>query len=111
MCSSDLALSPKSRAAVDSMHKAMDLVNNQPLDVLDYLKFTPVNAKEEDKYPYDRPDLWERIQYLPELVKNLQIYDPSFTSQYEQALNQNYTRLKKINRTRDLASLKSKKKV
>lgn len=107
----DLALSPKSRAAVDSMHKAMDLVNNQPLDVLDYLKFTPVNAKEEDKYPYDRPDLWERIQYLPELVKNLQIYDPSFTSQYEQALNQNYTRLKKINRTRDLASLKSKKKV
>lgn len=107
----DLALSPKSRAAVDSMHKAMDLVNNQPLDVLDYLKFTPVNAKEEDKYPYDRPDLWEKIQYLPELIKHLQIYDPSFTSQYEQALNQNYTRLKKINRTRDLASLKSKKKV
>lgn len=102
----DLALSPKSRASCDAMHKAMEVVTSHPLDVLDYLKLTPVNVQEEDKYPYDRPDLWEKIQYLPELIKNMQFYTPSNHSSYERALNENYARLKKNGRSKDLRKLK-----
>lgn len=101
----DLALSPKSKAACNAIHQAME-ATKQPLDVLDYLKLTPVNVKEEDQYPYDRPDLWEKMQYLPELIKNMQFYVPSNHSAYERALNENYARLKKQKRSRDLRSLK-----
>lgn len=102
----DLALSPKSRASCDAMHKAMEAATSSPLDVMDYLKLTPVNVQEEDKYPYDRPDIWEKIQYLPELIKNIQFYSPSDHSSYERALNENYRRLKKQGRSKDLRKLK-----
>ncbi len=102
----DLALSPKSKAACNAIHEAMDLAKKQPLDVLDYLKLTPVSLQPEDQYPYDRPDLWEKIQYLPELIKNMSFYHPQSGSSYERALNENYMRLKKQTRSRDLRKLK-----
>lgn len=102
----DLALSPKSKASTLGIEKAMELAKKKPLDVMDYLRLTPINVKEEDKYPYDRPDLWEKIQYLPTLIKNMQFYEPSNNSAYERALNQNYERLKQIKRSSDLAKLK-----
>lgn len=102
----DLALSPKSKVACNAIHKAMDVATSSPLDVMDYLKLTPVNVQEEDKYPYDRPDIWEKIQYLPELIKNMQFYEPSDHSSYERALNENYRRLKKQGRSKDLRRLK-----
>lgn len=102
----DLALSPKSKVACNAIHKAMDVATSSPLDVMDYLKLTPVNVQEEDKYPYDRPDIWEKIQYLPELIKNMQFYEPSDHSSYERALNENYRRLKKQSRSKDLRRLK-----
>ena len=103
---SELALSPKSRASCDAMHRAMDLAKEKPLDVLDYLKLTPINKNEEDLYPYDRPDLWEKIQYLPNLIKNTKFYIPSNNSSYERALNENYARLNKITRSTNLKELK-----
>ena len=103
---SELALSPKSRASCDAMHRAMDLAKEKPLDVLDYLKLTPINKNEEDLYPYDRPDLWEKIQYLPNLIKNTKFYIPSNNSSYERALNENYARLNKITRSTNLRELK-----
>lgn len=102
----DLALSPKSKASCTGIHEAMSLAETRPLDVLDYLKYTPVNVQEDDKYPYDRPELWEKMQYLPELIKNMQFYHPSNGSSYERALNENYARLKKQGRTKDLRKLK-----
>ncbi len=105
----ELALSPKSKAGANSIHYAMDLVQSNPLDVLDYLKLTPVNTLEIDKYPYDRPDLWVKMQYLPELIKNIKIYQPSFNSQYEKILNDNYKKLLEVNRSSNLRELKSKK--
>lgn len=105
----DLALSPKSKASTLAIEKAMELAKTTPLDVLDYLHLTPVNVKDEDKYPYDRPDLWEKIQYLPELIKNMKFYVPNNESKYEKSLNQNYDRLLKIKRSRDLAGLKKNK--
>ena len=64
------------------------------------------NLNEEDKYPYDRPDLWEKIQYLPTLIKDMQFYEPSNKSSYERALNENYERLRKIKRSTNLKELK-----
>ena len=105
----ELALSPKSKAGANSIHYAMDLVQSNPLDVLDYLKLTPVNTLDIDKYPYNRPDLWVKMQYLPELIKNIKIYQPSFNSQYEKVLNENYKKLLEVNRSSNLRELKSKK--
>ncbi len=107
----DLALSPKSKTAALSVEDAYNYAKEHPLDVLDYLRLTRVNAKEEDSYPYDRPDLWEKIQYLPNQIKNMSFYKLSENSmsKYQMALDENYKRLKGIKRTTDLASLKKKK--
>ena len=104
----ELALSPKSRASCDSAHRAMDFVREHPLDVMDYLKYTPVNVAEEDKYPYDRPDLWNKIQYLPELIRNKSFFEPNLeaSNPYEKGLNENYNKLKKIKRSSNLRNLK-----
>ena len=106
----DLCLSPHSKAACLSIHEAMDFASKQPFMVQDYLKLTPVNRKEADKYPYDRPDLWEKIQYLPEEWKDTKFYRSWNASSYEKALFENYQRMQKQGRTSDLASLKKSKK-
>lgn len=102
----DLALSPKSKASCHAIQNAMDMASEKPLAVMDYLKLTPVNVAEEDKYPYDRPDLWDKIQYLPELIKDVHFYEPNNSGAYERQLNENYLRLKKIKRSRNLRELK-----
>jgi len=105
----ELALSPKSRASCNAIEEAVQYAENNRLDVLDYLKYTPVNVSEEDKYPYDRPDLWEKIQYLPEMIKNKKFYIPNRgNSAYEDSLNKNYDRLSKNVRSKDLKHLKLK---
>jgi len=106
----DLCLSPKSKAGCLSIEKAMEYASSKPFYVQDYLKLTPVNVREEDKYPYDRPDLWERIQYLPDFIKDMKFYLPSDRSAYEKVLNENYRRLLKQGRTNNLADLKVKDK-
>lgn len=107
----ELALSPKSKNATLAVQAAMSFASTTPFSVQDYLKLTPINMKEEDKYPYDRPDIWEKIQYLPEQYKNKEFYHPKTDtlSNYEKGLNENYYCLKKQGRTSDLAKLKAKK--
>lgn len=104
----ELALSPKSKAANNAISNAIELVNSRPLEVMDYLKYTPVNVQEEDKYPYDRPDLWDKIQYLPELIKNYKFYFPEDKSAFEKALNDNYRKLSSVKRSSNLRELKKK---
>lgn len=106
----DLCLSPHSKAGCLSIESAMDFASKTPLEVKDYLKLTPINMKEEDKYPYDRPDLWERIEYLPDSINDKKFYEPSYNSAYEKALNANYERLLKQGRTSSLSGLKKSKK-
>lgn len=105
----DLCLSPHSKAGCLSIQEAMAFASERPFMVQDYLKLTPVSLEEEDKYPYDRPDLWERIQYLPEFYKDRKFYKPSDKSAYERALNANYERLLKQGRSSDLRALKKAK--
>jgi len=105
----DLALSPKSKASCLGIEKAMDYVSKNPSNIMDYLKLTPINVMEEDKYPYDRPDLWEKIQYLPNMIKDMKFFEPSYSGNYDKALAQNYERLKKIKRSSNLRELKKSK--
>lgn len=102
----DLALSPKSKNAYLAIAKALEEVNSCPLPIPKYLEYTPVGLKEEDKYPYDRPDLWDKIQYLPEQIKNINFFDGVPHSNYEKALFDNYYRLKNIKRSSKISNLK-----
>ena len=63
-----------------------------------------------EKYDYNRPELWEYIQYLPEPLKSVQFYIPWMTSNYEKALAENYRRILKHGRTSHIKELNNKKK-
>lgn len=106
----DLCLSPHSKAAEISMQNAMELANKMPLPVMDYLRLTPINVSEDDKYPYDKPKLWEHLQYLPNLIKDALIFTPNneASSTYEKFLNENYKNLMKTVRSNNLKELKKK---
>lgn len=108
----DLCLSPKSKVACTSYYSAEELARKMPLPVMDYLKYTPVNVKEEDKYPYDMPKVWPHLQYLPEIIKNAKFYmaNENTSSSYEKALNENYKKIESVLRSSNLRELKKKYK-
>ena len=106
----DLCLSPHSKTACLSMYKAMDAAKDMPLPVLDYLKFTPVNVAQEDKYPYDLPSAWPYLQYLPKALKDAKFYliNKNASSSYEKALNDNYLKICNIIRSSNIREVKKK---
>lgn len=104
----DLCLSPKSKSAEVAIDEALASLKHEVLPVPDYLRLTPVSLDEEMKYPYDRPDLWPHIQYLPDKIKNKQFYHPTLSSSYEKALASNYEKLNKIPRSSHIDQLKKK---
>lgn len=106
----DLCLSPHSKTACLSMYKAMDAAKDMPLPVLDYLKYTPVNVAQEDKYPYDLPSAWPYLQYLPEALKDAKFYliNKNASSSYEKALNDNYLKICNIIRSSNIREVKKK---
>lgn len=104
----DVTLSPKSKSAEQSIDRVMQIIKKTSYSVPDYLKFTPVNMKEQDQYDYDRPDIWSRIQYLPDRLKNERFYHPQTNSSYEKTLAQNLDKLRSVKRTNHLAELKKK---
>lgn len=105
----DVTLSPKSKSAELAIDQAMSSLKYDSYQVPDYLKFTPVNMKKENAYPYDRSDVWPLIQYLPDKLRNKQFYHPEFTSQYEKVLAENLKKLKLVKRSSQIAFLKEKK--
>lgn len=102
----DLTLSPKTKSAEEAIHAAYDCAKNNPLPILKYLRLTPVGLAEEDKYDYDRSDIWHKIQYLPNEIKDLEFYKPNTNSAYEAQLAKNYQELKKYHRTTNIKDLK-----
>ena len=101
----DLTLSPKSRSADEAINRAMDMVQKTSYDIPTYLKLTN-SLRNEDKYDYDRSDLWDKIEYLPHEISKATFYIPNNTGNYENALKENYLRLKKNKRTNNLRELK-----
>lgn len=104
----DLALSPKSRAASNSIEKTIAYTRSHLYEIPDYLKYTPVNLSEEEKYPYDGKDIWIKMRYLPKEV-NEHFYEMWNNGNYEKALNENYLKLLKINRSANIKELKKKR--
>jgi putative ATPase len=102
----DLALSPKSRNAIIALGKAINEIKEHPLPVPEYLRLTPVGLRDEDKYDYDRPDIWNRIEYLPKGILNTPFYTPTNSSPYENTLENNLKILNQIKRTHNIRSLK-----
>lgn len=105
----DLCLSPKSKSSELAIDAALQTLQKHPLKAPNYLRLTPVGLEEEEKYDYNRPELWEYIQYLPEGIKHEQFYIPWMTSNYEKALAENYRRILKHGRTSHLKQLNKKK--
>ena len=104
----DLTLSPKTKSADLAIKAAMAEAEAMDPPVPAYLRLTPVGMKEIDKYPYDRPDLWHLIQYMPDALKNRHFYQPQLTSSYEKQLAANYESLCRYPRSKDLAALKKR---
>ncbi|MEE0829897.1 MAG: replication-associated recombination protein A, partial [Longicatena sp.] len=67
-----------------------------------------VNMREDEKYDYERSDLWTMIQYLPDFLKDKSFYIPEETSSYEKVLAQNLMKIKRVKRTNNLPQLKQK---
>ncbi len=101
----DLCLSPKSKSSEAAIDRAIQVVSKYPLKAPRYLRLTPVGLDEDEIYHYDRPELWKKIQYLPEPLKDIQFYIPEFTSQYETALAKNHQEIKRIGRTSNIKKL------
>ncbi len=106
----DLCLSPKSKSSENSIDAALNSLRSHSFNAPLYLRLTPVGLNEEDSYDYNRPELWEYIQYLPNEIKKEQFYIPWMTSNYEKALAENYRRILKHGRTNNLKELKKQKK-
>ena len=104
----DLALSPKSKAAYLAMAKAMEINADLPIDVLDYLRYTPVNVNEDEKYPYDMPEVWPHLQYLPDIIKNTKFFiiNPKAESSYEKFLNEQYKKYLSMIKSKDIKKMK-----
>ena len=100
----DLALSPKSRTAVDALSKADELVKGKAVEMPAYLKYTPTIPKDE-QYDYGRYDAFHKIQYLPDEIKDADFFPHFSSSRYEQQLKAVYEELKKIRRSSDLKEL------
>ena len=105
----DLCLSPKSKSSEAAIDAALSSLATHPYPAPKYLRLTPVGLAEDEKYDYNRPELWEYIQYLPEQLKNEQFYIPWMTSHYEKALAENYRRILKHGRTHKIKDLNHKK--
>ena len=60
-------------------------------------------------YQYDRSDLWHKIQYLPDSIKDMEFYQPINLNSAEKTLANNYNELKKFRRSSDIVSLNKSK--
>ena len=105
----DLCLSPKSKSSENAIDRAMASLNEHSLKTPDYLRLTPIGLTDDEKYDYNRPELWEYIQYLPQELGNMQFYIPWMTSNYEKALAENYRRILKHGRTSNIKKLNRQK--
>lgn len=104
----DLCLSPKSKSAESAIDAAMSELKRHPYQVPSYLRYTPVNMDPQDTYDYTRSDVWPKIQYLPNHLKNVTFYEPQRNSSYEKVLADNLEKLRSTPRSNNLRQLKKK---
>ncbi len=104
----DLCLSPKSKSAEAGVDSALACIRNHAYPMPPYLRYTPVNMREEDTYDYSMSKIWDKLQYLPNELRTEKFYQPELTSQYEKVLAANLDKLDKTSRSNQMAMLKRK---
>lgn len=106
----ECALSPKSKSGESGIDAALNSVRKTAHTVPKYLRLNAVGVQEEDMYDYSRSDLWHKIQYLPDALKDTVFYEPQNLNSAEKTYATNYEALRKVKRTNDLRALKLKQK-
>lgn len=106
----ECALSPKSKGAQYGIENALKAVQNSAHQVPKYLRLKAVGMEDNEMYSYDRTDLWHKIQYLPDALKNEEFYKPVNLNSAEKTYASNYEELKKFTRSSDMVSLNASKK-
>lgn len=101
----DLCLSPKSNSANAALDAAItDIRTKNAGEIPAYLRDSHYKGAEElnrgigYQFPHDFENAWVDQQYLPDKFKNAQYYQPKHTGKYEQALGQQYYRIKEWRR-------------
>ena len=102
----ELCLSPKSKSANIAIDNALHTVRTTTYQLPDYLRLSPVSLEDEDKYDYSRSDLWHKIQYLPNELKDVSFYEPINLNSHEKTLANNLEVLKRTKRSNRLRELK-----
>lgn len=102
----ELALSPKSKSAIHGIDNALHEIRNTPSQTPEYLRLNSASLDKEDQYDYERSDLWHRIQYLPEKLKDKHFYSPENLNSHEKTLKNNLDELNKFKRTNQIRKLK-----
>lgn len=102
----DLCLSPKSKSAENAIDAALRELRVNPYQIPKYLRYTPVNMDPDEVYDYERADLWQKIQYLPNHLKNKTFYHPEASGSYEKVLAENLKKLRSGKRSNNLKQLK-----
>lgn len=97
----DLCLSPKSNSAYTALDTAIaDIRAGKAGEIPDHLKDShyqgakSLNRGVDYQYPHSYENAWVDQQYLPDKLKHTQYYQPKNTGKYEQALGQQYQRIK-----------------
>lgn len=102
----EMAASPKSKSANLAIDKALKLVESESHSIPTYLRITPVGLSEDEKYPYDKPDIWPYIGYLPNSIKNTIFYQPSSLSPAEKIIFENVEKLRLIKKKYKISDIK-----
>ncbi|MBF8808557.1 MAG: replication-associated recombination protein A [Enterococcus lacertideformus] len=97
----DLCLSPKSNSAYSALDEAIaDIRSGKagevPAHLRDshYQRAKVLNRGIGYQYPHNFDQAWVNQQYLPDKLKQASYYHPKNTGKYEQALSQQYNRIK-----------------
>ena len=97
----DLCLSPKSNSAYAALDEAIaDIRSGNAGEVPDHLRDShyqgakALNRGIGYQYPHNFDQAWVNQQYLPDKLKQASYYHPKTTGKYEQALGQQYQRIK-----------------
>lgn len=106
----ECALSPKSKSAEHAIDTALHAIRNTAYQTPSYLRLSSVGVDDLDMYDYDRSDLWYKIQYLPDPLKDAKFYAPGNINSAEKTYIQNYETLSKIKRSNNMRALKTSNK-
>lgn len=101
----ECALSPKSKGAQYGIDNALNAVKTSAHQVPKYLRLKAVGMSDDEMYNYSRDDLWHKIQYLPDALKDEEFYKPINLNSAEKTYANNFDELNRFKRSSDMVKL------